>query len=319
MKNEVTVKIPARIHMAVWDMNKFGLGKRGGGGIGTSIGLYTTLKGKISEEDIITGDSSLIAKIFLESIKERLGIQDLYFDINISRDYEKHIGLGSTGSVLVGLIRVVIELLDIQIDDDAIMEIVLDTMKEEHEDEITECFETTVGPWACLKKKMVIVDEECKLIKTYQFEKKMRVLLVTPQKKQLASSIEDETKLLEGRGRQLDKDAYSLKRYLLSYIKNIDDSQDLSIIKIVDLLKYVGSKRAEIEFQEKLNDGLYSKLIRIGEENYCMLSGMSSIGPTYYYIDTKEKLQCIDKELRNYKVDVKHVDLVCEEEKDICM
>lgn len=311
MKKELTVKVPARLHMGVWDMNKFGLGKRGGGGIGLPVGLYTTITGKISSQDVIEGESNLIATRFLESIKDILNIKDVYFEIQIERDYEMHVGLGSTGSVLVGIIQLVTELLELDFSEEQLIEIVLDVMKEEHDDIITESFETAVGPWACLKRDMVVVDTECKLVDVYKVDKSIKVLLVTPSKEGIASSIEDETVLLEGRGKELDRSAYELKRYLLSYLRNTDinDRKELSVLKIVDILKYVGSKRAEIEYQEKLHKGLYSELTKVGENNNCLVSGMSSIGPTFYYLDKEENVIKIRDELKSYNVNVKMVDV----------
>lgn len=307
MKEKVIVRVPARIHMGVWDMNQFGLGKRGGGGVGLAIGLYTTVSGSIASEDRVKGESSTIAKKFLDSIKEILNVKDVFFDINISRDYEMHVGLGSTGSVLVGMIRFVAEILEIELKDEEIIEIALDAMKEEHDGKITECFETAVGLWACLKRQMVVVDEKCNLVNICQLDNDLQVLLVTPSSDGLASSIEDETVLLEGRGKELDREAYDLKKYLLSYIRKMDTTsrKDLSVIKIVDILKYIGSKRAEIEYQEKIHSGLYSELIKLGESSNCLLSGMSSIGPAYYYIDNEKQIKKICERLDGYNVNIR--------------
>jgi len=94
---EVTVKVPARLHATVLDMNCFNLNRPGGGGVGISIGIYfhATVK-SIREPEIRTrGERGLIVRHFARIFQELLGYQG-GFEIELHDHKRRHVGLGSS-------------------------------------------------------------------------------------------------------------------------------------------------------------------------------------------------------------------------------
>lgn len=72
---------------------------------------------------------------------------------------------------------------------------------------------------------------------------------------------------------------------------------DKEVLEIINELKELGSKKAEIKFQKDKNER-YHLLEEIGRTQKILCTGMSSIGPAYFYIDIQEKLhkvvECIE-------------------------
>lgn len=294
--------------MTVWDMNSFSLNQRGGGGVGVALSEFTVLKGKIAAKDVISGQSHILATKFLLTLKEKLNISDYCFNIHISRNYLMHSGMGSTESMLMGIILVISELLELQLSEEQIISLFLSTVQEEHNGKVTQCFETAVGPWNCLKGGMVVVDKNCKLVGELELQDDLRVMLVIPRKVRVVNSIKEETLLLEGKGREFDSFDSKIKNRIFSQIlsKNVSVYDNIFKYEIINMLKYIGSKRAEIEYQNQQHNNLYNQLIDIGEKENILISGMSSVGPTFYYIDKIENLCKIEKELTKLDVNIQY-------------
>lgn len=308
-EQHIIIKVPARLHLSVWDMCDFGLGIQGGGGVGIALSEYTIIEGYLDSQEVITGESFNLAKIFLAKLKKQFRIEKKQFNIRISRKYPMHTGMGSTGSLLLGMIKLIIKLLDISYSADDIVSIYMGIINEEHNGKITDCFETSVGPWACLKGGMVVVDKKCNFVKKFTVCHNLHVMLVLPVKKNIISSINDEIILLEGEGKRFDRQDREIKEAIMNKISKLDNEKKEYCLKReicanIDLLKYIGSKKAEIMFQEKKHNGVYNQMIKIAEKNNILLSGMSSVGPLFFYIDKKDKLDVIKKELNtpDYKI-----------------
>lgn len=304
MKTRCTIKVPARLHMSVWDMNKFGLGRRGGGGVGMALNEFTVLEGELWEEDFMSGDAKGLSTEYLKILKKKFGVEHVGFHINIVTAFCSHIGLGSSGSILMGMILLFAELLELSISDAAILELYASIICEEHNGELTKCYETLVGPWCSLVGGLVVVDKSCNLIGRYDIGEDFMILLVTPKQTAISNSFEAEKILLEGKGKAFDTLDEDLKKKIFNKMQ--EEHEYVRKAELVDLLKYLGSKRAEIQYQNKAYNNLFQKLIDIGNQNHIVLSGMSSVGPTFFYGDKKDKLKKLEYAVKDLDVQMKY-------------
>src|SRR5208283_4855915 len=85
-KGKVVVKAPARIHLSVLDMNRFAPDHAGGGGIGL----------------VIHYDRSAIIENFVAVFSKAVGYKG-GFRIKATDHERKHVGLGSTSTVMIAV------------------------------------------------------------------------------------------------------------------------------------------------------------------------------------------------------------------------
>ena len=294
MKRTIDIKIPARLHMSVWDMNCFGLGKYGGGGIGLAIKEYTEITISESSEKANVGEDEKLIKQVISELKKLFNISSCY-SVCVKQKQAAHIGMGSTGSLVLGIIYGFTRLNGIFLTDKELVDIFQKNIKEEHSKEITECFETLVGTWAALRGGVVVLDKSSKLLMECKNLPRYNVLLVLPQEKVLLKNeLTDEIKLLEGKAKKEDFVEREQKERLIRQLITYEGKE---LLEKINELKYLGSKKEEINYQCEKNQ-LYKHLIYLGEHNNIVCAGMSSIGPLYYYIDVKEKLENVEDALK---------------------
>jgi len=99
----VTVRAPARIHATVLDMNRFAPGQPGGGGFGFAVKVYCTATAECTDGDVeIDYDRVPIVRHIVEAFRATVGYRG-GFRI-AARDHQyKHVGLGSTGTILLAV------------------------------------------------------------------------------------------------------------------------------------------------------------------------------------------------------------------------
>lgn len=294
-KKEVHLRVPARLHMTVWDMNSFGLGVCGGGGIGAAIKIYTDIIIRQSQEESYVGISKKVIEQLIKKLKKYFRIE-CSMCIEVKGGYGSHIGLGSTGALVLGIIYGVAQFARVKLDKKKLLEIYKNNIQEEHDNQMTECFETLVGPWAILEGGIVVINKESDIIYNCFLSKNYRVLVVLPKEGYLINTLEEEIKLLDGEGKKMDM--YDQRRKNKLFKKLIDSrNDDKEVLGIINELKELGSKKAEIKFQKDKN-ARYHLLEEIGKTQKILCTGMSSIGPAYFYIDIQEKLhkvvECIE-------------------------
>lgn len=293
---EIHLRVPARLHMTVWDMNSFGLGVCGGGGIGAAIEIYTDIIIRQSQEESYVGISKRVIEQLIKKLKKYFRIK-CNMSIEVKGGYGSHIGLGSTGSLVLGIIYGIAQFAKVKLEKKNLLEIYKNNIQEEHDNEMTECFETLVGPWAILEGGIVVINKESDIIHKYLLSKKYRVLVVLPKEGCLINTLEEEIKLLDGEGKKMDM--YDKRRKNMLFKKLTDSrNDDKEVLEIINELKELGSKKAEIKFQQDKN-ARYHLLEEIGKTQKILCTGMSSIGPAYFYIDIQEKLHKVVKYIEN--------------------
>lgn len=104
VKGIVKVTAPARIHLSVLDMNRFAPGRPGGGGIGFAVQIFCTSKVECIPKGLEIdyerkGILEHLVQVFSHTVRYSGG-----FRIQ-ARDHQyKHVGLGSTSTIMIATI-----------------------------------------------------------------------------------------------------------------------------------------------------------------------------------------------------------------------
>ena len=100
---KVKVVAPGRIHLTVLDMNRFAPNRPGGGGVGFALQIYCSAEVECTPSDLcIDYSREPIIRHFVEVFRKTVRYSG-GFNIKIKDHQRKHVGLGSTGSVLLAL------------------------------------------------------------------------------------------------------------------------------------------------------------------------------------------------------------------------
>ncbi len=288
----VTATAPGRIHLTVLDMNRFAPNRPGGGGVGFALQIYCSatvrcipagLKIDYSREPIIRH----FATVFCRTVGYEGG-----FEIAVKDHEKKHVGLGSTGSVLLALGHAMNAALGGPLSAEQIRLLLGHNYVEETDDgRVVNGFETGVGPAAASYGGMAITGDELSLVYRHSFAEKKNVFVAIPPTT-VSSAGRSEFDLLMNRARNLDYQDRELKAYLLlmDMIPALERSDLSKIGDIIWEIEFRGSKRAEVE-HHGFEIYRYMSLLR---ESGLEFVGMSSVGPSIAIVTEKSREEVAD-------------------------
>ena len=101
---EVEVRVPARLHPTVVDMNRFNLNRPGGGGIGCAIEVFFRAKVRSTKtpEIVVNGDRPLLTTHYGKLFQQLLGYGG-GFEIELFDHERRHVGMGSSIGTMVAV------------------------------------------------------------------------------------------------------------------------------------------------------------------------------------------------------------------------
>ncbi len=299
MGREVKVKVPARLHPTVLDMNCFNLNRPGGGGVGVSIAVYFHATVKTIEEPEIraTGERGLIVEHFGHIFKNLLGYEG-GFEIDLMDHKRRHVGLGSSIGSMCAICIGMNEVLGRPFHGWELRRIMGYHSCEESpmtEGCLLPAFETGIGAMVGINGGWVVASDDLVMVQRAPLPN-TKVLVFIPEVKSLEdefqgkeTSAESEVELLLRRARTLDNMQTGAKARLVLFdmipamirgdLKGIGDA-------LFDI-SYLGSKRAECEQHGAYGTPIYS-FINAFREMGIEIAGMSSVGPTIFALTQKE-------------------------------
>jgi beta-ribofuranosylaminobenzene 5'-phosphate synthase len=277
-KGKVEVIAPGRIHLTVLDMNRFAPNRPGGGGVGFALQVYCSAEVECTGSDVtIDYSREPIIRHFVEVFRKTTGYQG-GFSIKVRDHQKKHVGLGSTGSVLLALGHAMNTAVGSPLNPEQIRLLIGNNYVEETVDgRVTLGFETGVGPAAATYGGMAITGDELTLAYHHPFAREENVFIIIPPT-DISSAGEHEFNLLMNRARDLDYRDRELKAYmfLMDLIPALHREDLDRIGNIIWEIEFRGSKRAEVEHHSFEIYHYMSKLREAGLE----FVGMSSVGPS---------------------------------------
>jgi len=287
VKGTVTVRSPARIHLTVFDMNRFAPGRAGGGGLGFALQLYCSVDVTCTESGIeIDYSREGIIRHFVEVFRKVTGYKG-GFRIRARDHQHQHVGLGSTSTVMISLANALNYAVGSPLTPDQLRKLVGNNYVEETAGEtIAFAFETGVGPAVSTYGGMAIMGDELTLAYHHPFAEGKNVFVVIPPS-DISSAGTKEFDLLMNKARVLDYRDRELKAYLMlmDMIPALEEDNLKRIGNIIWEIEFRGSKRAEVEHHSFEIYHYMSQLREAGLE----FVGMSSVGPSIAIITEKDR------------------------------
>ncbi|HII07739.1 MAG TPA: GHMP kinase [Methanotrichaceae archaeon] len=274
----VRATTPGRIHLTVLDMNRFAPNRPGGGGVGFALQIRCFAEVECTpDKTVVDYSREPIIRHFVEVFKKTVGY-DGGFKIKVRDHEQKHVGLGSTGSVLVALGHAMNEAVGSPLTREEIRLLIGNNYVEETEDgRVTLGFETGVGPAAVTYGGMAVMGDELALAYHHEFAEGKNVFVIIPESS-VSSSGREEFDLLMNRARNLDYQDRELKAYflLMDLIPALEREDLRKIGDVIWEIEFRGSKRAEVEHH---GFEIYQHMNSLREAGLEFV-GMSSVGPS---------------------------------------
>lgn len=278
VKGTIRVVAPARIHLTVLDMNRFAPNRPGGGGIGFALKIYCGAEVTCTPaETTIDYSRDPIIRHFVEVFRKVTGYRG-GFGIKAWDHERKHVGLGSTGTVLVAVAHAMNAAVGSPLNAEQIRMLIGNNYAEETADgRVTLGFETGVGPAVATYGGMAVMGDELSLVCHHPFAQGKNVFIIIPPT-EVSSAGEKEFDLLMNRARNLDYRDRELKSYLV--LMDLVPALIVSDLKrmgnVIWEIEFRGSKRAEVEHH---SFAIYTYMSKLRESGFEFV-GMSSVGPS---------------------------------------
>ena len=274
----VHVRAPARIHLTVLDMNRFAPDHPGGGGIGFAIQCYCTADVRCTEQEItIDYTRAPIVRHLVEVLRKATGYRG-GFAIRVTDHEYKHVGLGSTSTIMIAVATAINEALGSPLSTTQLRHIIGHNYVEETADgSIAFGFETGVGPAATIYGGMALMGDELALVYHHPFAEGRNVYIIIPPTS-ISSAGTQEFDLLMNKARTLDYRDRELKAYffLMDLVPALERNDLKKVGEVIWEIEFRGSKRAEVEHHSY---GIYHYMSLLREKNLEFV-GMSSVGPS---------------------------------------
>jgi len=162
----IRVRVPARTHLSVIDMNHFSPGNPGGGGIGYAVKLYAEVEIELLEEKdyVIEAKREGVVRHVTSIIAQSVGY-DKGFRIQAKDHNINHKGLGSTSALITATACGVNTLLGEPLDHRSLRRLIGYNFAEDAEGGmVLPGFETGVGPAAGIHGGFVVLADRLELI-----------------------------------------------------------------------------------------------------------------------------------------------------------
>ncbi len=284
-----TAVAPARIHLTVFDMNRFAPGHPGGGGLGFALKLYCRAEIACQPEGIVINHPrEAIIRHFLIAFSKAIGYTG-GFSVTATDHGKEHVGLGSTSTLLTVVGHAANAALGCPLTADQIRMLIGNNYVEETDTgDVVYGFETGVGPAVSTHGGIGVMGDCLTLVYHHSFAEDKNVYIVIPPSG-VSSAGEHEFDLLMTKARTLDYRDRELKSYmmLMDLIPAVERGDLKAIGDIMWEIEFRGSKRAEIEHH---SFALYEYMSRLREAGLEFVA-MSSVGPAVAIITDRTEVE----------------------------
>lgn len=182
IKKSVKIRVPARLHIDVMDIQNLNIGRVGGGGIGVAIDMssYITIKVIESKEDIINSKKDKLVKYILDLMREVSKIKEHFkVDCNFDTKLKTHNGMGSNAILQMGIAFGVNYIYDKPLTNHQLIEIIQKNYCEEEEKHIIkDVYCSGVAHNTIIFGGICFIDDKGKLIYSKKLPQNVKVGVV---------------------------------------------------------------------------------------------------------------------------------------------
>ncbi|MDF1554534.1 MAG: hypothetical protein P1P84_15795 [Deferrisomatales bacterium] len=289
------VEMPSRLHASVIDMNRFDVGRPGGGGLGFAVALFCRSRAVVSggREVVASGNRPGIAthlgRLFQAATDVPLGVE-----IEINDHGRRHMGLGSSITTISAAAVSLNELFGRPFSQRDLRKLVAHNYCEEAAGDphsLVPGFETNVGAMAGIHGGMVVATDGCELLCRMPFPEPMRALLVLPRIGPEVASGDQEVEALLTNARDGDRQDAREKAYriLMDLLPAMYRGDMQALGEVVYQLTLLGSKRAECSLHGNHGEEIFRTLRQFREQGAEIVS-MSSVGPAVFALSSRPEV-----------------------------
>lgn len=286
------VELPCRLHASVLDMNRFGPGAPGGGGIGFGIALTCKAKVQLTdgEEISVKGNRPAVAHHMAALFREMTGYRE-GIEIFTADHGRHHIGLGSSIATVTAVCVALNEAFGRPLNLRDLRKLAARNYVEEGSgpgELLVRGFETNIGAMVGIHGGMVLGSDDCELVYRIPLPPDMKALLLIPKLSEGKSSGEEEADALLGRARDYDRADAERKAYLvlMDLLPAMIDGNFQKIGDVIFGLASLGSKKAEIMLHGDGGCEIFAAMEELRKDGAEIVS-MSSVGPAVFALSRK--------------------------------
>lgn len=289
------VEVPARLHASVTDMNRFGVGRPGGGGVGFAVALHSRARAALGSRprSEASGTRPAMALHLVGLFREITGFEG-GLDLEVADHGRRHMGLGSSIGTLTAGAVALNEILGRPLPLRDVRKLVAHNYCEEapgDPERLVKGFETNVGAMAGIHGGMVVASDGCELVYRTALPAGTRALLLAPRLAPKVSSGEPEAEALLTRARAQDRRDGERKAYriLMDLLPAMIRGDLRGIGAVVEGLTAMGSKNAECRLHGSEGREIYEAMARLRAEG-AEVVGMSSVGPAVFALSCRPEV-----------------------------
>lgn len=289
------VEVPSRLHASVIDMNRFDVGRPGGGGVGFAVALFCRSRAVVcGGRDVVARGNRPGIAVHLGRLFQAITGVPLGVEIEINDHGRQHMGLGSSIGTISAAAVSLNELFGRPFTQRDLRKLVAHNYCEEAAEDprqLVPGFETNVGAMAAIHGGMVVASDHCELLCRMPFPEPMRALLVLPHIGPEVASGDQEAQVLLTDARQRDRRDANEKAYrVLMDLLPAMFSGDLGTVgEVVYELTLLGSKRVECSLHGNRGQEIFETLRRLREQGAEIVS-MSSVGPAVFALSRRPEV-----------------------------
>lgn len=319
---KVSIRIPARIHLDVMDIQKMEEGKVGGGGIGIAIknNLYMYVEVEKNEKDIIESIKPNLIEFYLNLIRKHLNINQKFHVICKSdKELKSHSGMGLNALIQMGVLYSINSLLNYPLNNTQMLELLNGNYYEEDNGILTnKVFCSGVAHNTILYGGMCFVSGAGKLIYHKRLPQNVKIGVVSANINEIFKE------------KNIDKDELIVKlrkeKDRKEGIRNKEDIINTLIIKdlindkyntFVNMMKKFSKEDDSVALSKncKVNNLDYYKFCEMLEKIENTFVRLSSNSPYIYIVTSelervKEKCKAYGIVINEYQIDNNGMEII---------
>ena len=311
---KISIKIPARLHLDVMNIQKLHEGKVGGGGIGIAIKCNLSISVEVirTEKDIIESIKPNLVKLYLDLIRKYLNIDKKFHVIcKADKELKAHGGMGSNALIQLGIVYSINSLFNNPLNDIQLLDFLHQNYYEDDKGIVTnKVFCSGVAHNTMLYGGVCFVSEDGEIIYHKELPNDVKVGLINVNLDEIfeRENIDKDELIVKLRKERDRKEGLKNKENIIKEIM-IRDLKNNKYKAFINGMKMFSKEDDSVALSKncKINNLRYESFCEIIENIGNTFVRISSNSP-YIYIITNE-LEKIKEKCREYGIYIKEYEI----------